>query len=50
MLEFFIRRFLVNQKLAQRVKLNKLPEEVSMGTRKRIEEYTKGYTSNFGLW
>ncbi|MPM57654.1 RNA pyrophosphohydrolase [bioreactor metagenome] len=31
-------------------KLNKLPEEVSMGTRKRIEEYTKGYTSNFGLW
>ncbi len=31
-------------------KLNELPEKVSIGTKKRIEEYIKGDTSNFGLW
>lgn len=30
--------------------LDKLPEEVSTGTRKRIEEYINGCTLNFGLW
>lgn len=29
--------------------LNNLPDRVSRGTRKRIEEYIEGCTSNFGL-